>query len=56
MAICEMAERKGGKDLVIRMLNEIKENEGEYDVIENYLSIARKDINRAIREFVIENY
>ena len=56
MAVCEMAERKGGQALVIRMLNEIKENEEEYNVIENYLSIARKDINRAIREFVIENY
>ena len=56
MAVCEMAERKGGKALVIKMLNEIKENEEEYNVIKNYLGIARKDMNRAIREFVIENY
>ena len=56
MAVCEMAERKGGKALVIKMLNEIKENEEEYNVIENHLGIARKDINKAIREFVIENY
>ena len=52
MAVCEMAERKGGKALVIRMLSEIKENEEEYNVIENYLGIARKDINRALRDFI----
>ena len=56
MAICEMAERKGGKDLVIRMLNEIKENEGEYDVIEVLLGVKREEVNGVIRDYLREKY
>ena len=56
MAICEMAERKGGKALVIRMLNEIKENEGEYDVIEVLLGVKREEVNGVIREYLREKY
>ena len=56
MAICEMAERKGGKALVIRMLNEIKENEEEYDVIETLLGVKRDEVNGVIRDYLREKY
>ena len=39
-----------------KIVEETIENEEEYNVIKNYLGIARKDMNRALREFVIENY
>jgi len=56
MVICEMAERKGGKVLVIKMLNEIEENEGEYDVIEALLGVKREEVNGVIRDYLREKY
>ena len=56
MAVCEMVERKGGKALVIRMLNEIKENEEEYDVIEALLGVKREEVNGVIRDYLREKY
>ena len=56
MAVCEMAERKGGQALVIRMLNEIKENEEEYDVIETLLGVKRDEVNGVIRDYLREKY
>ena len=56
MVICEMAERKGGKELVITMLREITEDNLEYEVIERYLGIKRKHVNKTIRNYLNENY
>ena len=56
MAVCEMVERKGGQALVIRMLNEIKENEEEYDVIEALLGVKREEVNGVIRDYLREKY
>ena len=51
-----MAERKGGKELVITMLREITEDNLEYEVIERYLGIKRKHVNKTIRNYLNENY
>ena len=56
MVVCEMAERKGGKALVITMLREITENDMEYEVIERYLGIKREKVNQAIRKCLQEHY
>ena len=56
MVVCEMAERKGGKALVITMLREITENDMEYEVIERYLGIKREKVNQAIRKYLQEHY
>ena len=56
MVVCEMAERKGGKELVITMLREITEDNLEYEVIERYLGIKWKHVNKTIRNYLNENY
>ena len=56
MVICEMAERKGGKELVITMLREITEDNLEYEVIERYLGIKQKHVNKTIRNYLNEKY
>ena len=56
MVVCEMAERKGGKALVITMLREITENDMEYEVIERYLGMKREQVNHAIRDYLREKY
>jgi hypothetical protein len=38
------------------MLNEIKENEGEYDVIEVLLGVKREEVNGVIRDYLREKY
>ena len=52
MVVCEMAEHKGGKALVIRMLNEISENGEEYNVIETLLGVKRDEVNGVIRRWL----
>ena len=56
MVVCEMAERKGGKELVITMLREITEDNLEYEVIERYLGIKQKHVNKTIRNYLNEKY
>ena len=56
MVVCEMAEHKGGKALVIRMLNEISENGEEYNVIETLLGVKRDEMNQTIRGLLNRYY
>ena len=55
--ICDMAFRKGGYDLVKKVLAAKADNVDEYyQVIEKHLGIKREDVNKTIREFVNNNY
>ncbi|MDR2836054.1 MAG: hypothetical protein LBV69_07680 [Bacteroidales bacterium] len=54
-AICEIAMQKGGIELLKQMLLEIT-NDNNYEIIEKYLGIKRKDLNSYIRNFLNENY
>ena len=56
MVICEMLYKKGGMDLVKRMLFETKRNEDEYEMIEVLLGIKREDVNQVIRGYLREKY
>ena len=56
MVICEMLYKKGGMDLVKRMLFETKRNEDEYEMIEALLGIKREDVNQVIRGYLREKY
>ena len=55
--LCEMAFRQSGYDKVMDILKAKADNDEEfYEVIEKYLGIKRKDIDKVIRRFVNENY
>ena len=56
MVICEMLYKKGGMDLVKRMLFETKRNEDEYEMIETLLGVKREEVNGVIREYLREKY
>ena len=56
VVICEMLYKKGGMDLVKRMLFETKRNEDEYEMIEALLGIKREDVNQVIRDYLREKY
>ena len=56
MVICEMLYKKGGMDLVKRMLFETKRNEDEYEMIEILLGVKREEVNGVIREYLREKY
>ncbi len=56
MVICEMIYKKGGMDLVKRMLFETKRNEDEYEMIEMLLGVKREEMNGVIREYLREKY
>ncbi len=56
MVICEMIYKKGGMDLVKRMLFETKRNEDEYEMIEMLLGVKREEVNGVIREYLREKY
>ena len=56
-ALCDMAFRKGGYDLVKKMLEEKADNVEEfYPVIEKYLGIKRKDVDKDIKSFIENNF
>ena len=50
--ICEMLYKKGGMDLVKRMLFETPNDKALYDSIERLLGIKREQMNQAIREYL----
>ena len=52
MVICEMLYKKGGMDLVKRMLFETKRNEDEYEMIEKLLGVKRDEVNEVIRRWL----
>ncbi len=54
--ICDIAYRKGGADLVKRMIIEAKDYDELYPVIEKNLGIKREDINTYIRDYLNANY
>ena len=54
MVICEMLYKKGGMDLVKRMLFETKRNEDEYEMIEMLLGVKREEVNGVIRDYLRE--
>jgi len=55
--LCDMAFRKGGYDLVKKMLTAKAENVEEfYPVIEKYLGIKRKDVDKEIKKYIDRNY
>jgi hypothetical protein len=56
MVICEMLYKKGGMDLVKRMLFETKRNEDEYEMIEMLLGVKREEVNGVIRDYLREKY
>ncbi|MCQ2314423.1 MAG: hypothetical protein MJZ56_04540 [Bacteroidales bacterium] len=56
MVICEMVYKKGGIEMVFEMLFSISNNDDEYDAIEKYLSIKRKNLNKTFREYLNNNY
>ena len=56
MVICEMLYKKGGMDLVKRMLFETKRNEDEYEMIETLLGVKREEVNGVIRDYLREKY
>ena len=51
-----MIYKKGGMDLVKRMLFETKRNEDEYEMIEMLLGVKREEVNGVIREYLREKY
>ena len=56
MVICEMLYKKGGMDLVKRMLFETPNDKALYDSIERLLGIQQEQTNLAIRNYLNENY
>ena len=56
MVICEMLYKKGGMDLVKRMLFETPNDKALYDRIELLLGIKREQVNQAIRGYLEEIY
>jgi hypothetical protein len=56
MVICEMLYKKGGMDLVKRMLFETPNDKALYDSIERLLGIKREQVNQTIREYLNKNY
>ncbi len=55
--LCDMAFREGGYDLVKKMLIAKADNVEEfYPVIEKYLGIKRKRVDREIKRFIDQNY
>ena len=56
VVICEMLYKKGGMELVKRMLFETKRNEDEYEMIEMLLGVKREEVNGVIREYLREKY
>ena len=56
VVICEMIYKKGGMDLVKRMLFETKRNEDEYEMIEMLLGVKREEVNGVIRDYLREKY
>jgi hypothetical protein len=50
--ICDIAYKKGGMEMVKRLIIEAKDGDEMYNVIEKKLSIARKDINSFIRDYL----
>ena len=56
VVICEMLYKKGGMELVKRMLIEMKQNEDEYMMIYKLLGINRELVNKSIRMYLYKNY
>ena len=56
MVICEMLYKKGGMDLVKRMLFETPNDKAVYNSIERLLGIKREQMNQAIRGYLEEIY
>ena len=55
--LCDMAFRKGGYDLVKKILADKADNVDEYyQVVEKQLGIKREDVNKTIRGFINNNY
>ena len=56
MVICEMLYKKGGMDLVKRMLFETPNDKALYDSTERLLGIKREQVNQTIRTYLEEKY
>ena len=56
MVICEMLYKKGGMDLVKRMLFETKRDEDEYEMMDKLLGINRNQVDHIIRAYLNEKY
>jgi len=56
MVICEMLYKKGGMDLVKRMLFETPNDKALYDSLERLLGIKREQVNQTIRGYLEEKY
>jgi len=54
--ICEMLYKKGGMDLVKRMLFETPNDKALYDSTERLLGIKREQVNQTIRTYLEEKY
>jgi hypothetical protein len=54
--ICELAYKKGGINLVKKMIFEAQNDDKMYKVIENNLGIKRNEINEYLRAYLNENY
>ena len=56
MVICEMLYKKGGMDLVKRMLFETPNDKALYDSLEQLLGIKREQVNQVIKGYLEETY